>query len=88
LATTLINPKGLIFAFAIFPEIPVSRLLPWFAEFTVLVLIAAFAWTAAGAMIARSAGTLATPCRIRRTAALALVAFAAIFVRSALASAF
>jgi len=82
--TTLVNPKALIFAFAIFPQAPIRRLIPWLAEFSLLVFFVAFGWIGVGMLVARSAGPLATPQRINRTAALGLAAFATIFASSAI----
>lgn len=84
--TTLVNPKTLIFAFAIFPQAPLVQLLPWFIEFCFLVLFAAFGWIGLGALIARSAGPLATPLHVRRATALGLAVFATIFASSAIAA--
>ena len=82
--TTLANPKALIFAFAIFPEGSVIRLLPWFVEFGMLVSFVACVWIGMGTVIVRSFGALATPLRIKRAAALGLAAFATIVARSAI----
>jgi len=82
--TTSVNPKALIFAFAIFPQVPVIQLLPWFVEFGMLVFLVAFGWIGMGVLIARSAEALATPLRIRRATALGLAAFAMFFASSAI----
>jgi len=83
--TTLLNPKSLIFAFAIFPQTPIPGLLPWFAAFCGLVFLVALGWIGTGVLIARTAGPLASPSRIKRITALGLAAFATVFACSAVA---
>jgi threonine/homoserine/homoserine lactone efflux protein len=43
-ATTLINPKGLVFAFAIFPQVGFVARLPYLGVFAVLVVATAIGW--------------------------------------------
>ena len=86
--TTLINPKGLIFAFTIFPPVPPADLAPWLAGFSGLVSVAAIGWIGVGGAIVRSAGAVATPRRIWRAAALGLAVFATVIAGSALATGF
>ena len=81
--TTLLNPKALIFALVIFPDTGLTGLVPWLAAFCGLVVIVAVGWIALGSFAARSAGTLATPGRIWRIAAVGLAGFAAVIVGSA-----
>jgi len=84
--TTLLNPKALIFAFVIFPRDPAS--LPGFAAlFSVLVVGVACGWIALGSFLSRSAAGLATPARVSRFAAVALVVFASVIASSAIAAA-
>ena len=84
--TTLVNPKTLIFAFAIFPQGSIVELLPYFAEFCGIDLIVACSWIGVGIFLARSAGNMATPLRINRAAALGLGVFATIFASSAVSA--
>jgi len=82
--TTLVNPKGLIFALAIFPPVPLADLAPWLAAFSCLVLLVGIGWIVIGRVIAESVGALATPQRIWRGAALGLAAFATVIAGSVL----
>ncbi|RAU22257.1 hypothetical protein CU669_09020 [Paramagnetospirillum kuznetsovii] len=84
--TTLINPKALIFALAIIPPGSPVEIAPWLAAFSGMVIMVATGWVAAGASLARSAGHLATPRRICRATALALVVFAMLVGGSAVTS--
>jgi threonine/homoserine/homoserine lactone efflux protein len=84
--TTLLNPKGLVFAFVIFPRGGPWEIAPWLAGFAGLVLLVATGWIALGSALARSAGTLATPRRIYLLASLALATFAAVVAGSAVAA--
>jgi threonine/homoserine/homoserine lactone efflux protein len=54
--TTLLNPKGLIFALTIIPQ-QAPGLLGYFAAFAAEVLVFGFAWIAAGAGLGLVAGT-------------------------------
>ncbi|MFI5407889.1 LysE family translocator [Kaistia sp. UC242_56] len=84
--TTLLNPKALIFAFLIFPRDLAS--LPGFAGlFSVLVVGVACGWITLGSSLSRSAGGFATPARVSRFAAVALVVFASVMASSAIAAA-
>ena len=84
--TTLLNPKALIFALVIIPQGPLVRIAPWLAGFSGLVILVALGWITFGALLARSAGHLATPRRIRRVAALGLAVFATVVASSAIAA--
>ncbi len=83
--TTLLNPKGLIFAIAIFPPASSLDLLPWLGGFAGLAVLVAAGWIALGATLARSAGSRATPTRICRLAAVVLLVFAATMAGTAVA---
>ncbi|WEK50760.1 MAG: LysE family transporter [Candidatus Kaistia colombiensis] len=85
--TTLLNPKALIFAFAIFPAGDWATLLPFAGLFTALVVGVACAWIALGSGLSRSAAGFATPARVARLAAVALVLFASVIASSAIAAA-
>jgi threonine/homoserine/homoserine lactone efflux protein len=84
---TALNPKVLIFAFAIFPRAGL------YSTATLMLLLAMMAslcgagWIALGRMVADSAGRLATEGRIARSAAVVLGLFATIMAGSAVAAA-
>jgi threonine/homoserine/homoserine lactone efflux protein len=84
--TTVFNPKGLIIALAIIPQVGLAAMLPWLAAFAVLTLGAGSLWVAAGTLLARlprqRTGSR-LPCRI---AAACLVVFSFGMAGSALAS--
>lgn len=82
--TTALNPKALVFALVIIPQGSPIQTAPWLAAFSTLVILVAMAWIAFGAMMARSAGHLATPRRIRRAAALILAVFATMIAGAAI----
>ncbi|WP_240230158.1 LysE family translocator [Devosia lacusdianchii] len=79
-ATTLINPKALVFAFAIFPHVGFVARLPFLAIFTVLVVGTAVGWMTLGAVAARSSSGLLTSSRVERITAVALAVFATLLV--------
>ena len=79
-ATTLINPKALVFAFAIFPHVGFVARLPYLAVFGVLVVGTATGWMALGTVAARSSAGLLTSSRVERITAIALAVFAALLV--------
>lgn len=74
-ATTLINPKGLVFAFAIFPHVGFVERVPYLAVFAGLVITTALGWMTLGSVAARGAAGLLTSSRVERVTALALAAF-------------
>lgn len=76
LVTTMLNPKTLVFAFAIFPPLPPAGLAPYGLGFVALASLTSLGWTLAGTLLARSAGSLATPARISRATAATLALFA------------
>jgi threonine/homoserine/homoserine lactone efflux protein len=79
-ATTLINPKALVFAFAIFPHVGFVARLPYLSVFAALVVATAVGWMTLGAVAAHSSAGLLTSSRIERTTAIALVVFATLLV--------
>lgn len=81
--TTLVNPKGLIFALVIFPGHEALLAFPAFAG---LVTAVALCWIALGHAAGRSLGRLADRRRISRVAALAHVVFATLVTASAITS--
>lgn len=79
-ATTLINPKALIFAFAIFPPVGFMARLPYLCMFALLVVTTAIGWMALGTVAARSSAGLLTSSRVERITAIALALFATLLV--------
>ena len=79
-ATTLINPKGLVFAFAIFPQVGFGARVPYLGVFAVLVVGTAFGWMTLGAVAARSSRGLLTSARVERVTSVALAVFAMLLV--------
>jgi threonine/homoserine/homoserine lactone efflux protein len=79
-ATTLINPKGLVFAFAIFPQVGFVARLPYLGVFVVLVVATAIGWMTLGAGLAKSSRGLLTSSRVERVTAVALAVFATLLV--------
>lgn len=83
--TTLLNPKALVFAFAIFPSIGFIERLPFDAVFVLLVLGTAVGWMVLGAVAQRSSAGLLTSARVEQITAVALVVFATMLMVQALA---
>lgn len=79
-ATTLINPKALVFAFAIFPHVGFLERLPYLGLFAGLVIATAMGWMALGTVAARSSAGLLTSSRVERITAVALAVFATLLV--------
>lgn len=74
--TTLVNPKALVFAFAIFPHVGFVERLPYLGVFGILVIGTAIGWMALGAVAARTSAGLLTSSRVERFTAVALAVFA------------
>jgi len=74
--TTLLNPKALVFAFAIFPTLGFVERLPYDAVFAALVIATAIGWMTLGAFAQRSSAGLLTSARIEQFTAIALAVFA------------
>jgi len=72
LLTTLVNPKAVIFALAVFPAQPYSQQVPLLALFALITLGVGSSWIGLGMALARAA----TPRRVQVLAALALGFFA------------
>jgi threonine/homoserine/homoserine lactone efflux protein len=83
--TTLLNPKALIFAFAIIPPRSPVAAGPWLLGFSVLVALVGAFWIFLGRSLARAnAGQLA-PTLISRAAAVILAVFGGALAGSAIA---
>lgn len=78
--TTLINPKALVFAFAIFPPTTFLVRLPYLGLFATLVIATAVGWMALGTVAARSTAGLLTSARVEKATAIALAVFATLLV--------
>jgi threonine/homoserine/homoserine lactone efflux protein len=76
LGTTLVNPKALVFAFAIFPPAGFVARLPYLGLFAGLVIVTAVGWMTLGMIAARRSAGLLTSSRVERITAVALAAFA------------
>lgn len=74
--TTLVNPKALVFAFAIFPTVGFVARLPYFGLFGLVVIATAVGWMALGSVAARTSAGLLTSSRVERITAVALAVFA------------
>lgn len=79
-AITLINPKALVFAFAIFPHVGFVERLPYLGLFTMLVIATALGWMALGTLAARSSAGFLTSSRVEHITAIALAVFATLLV--------
>ncbi len=84
--TTILNPKALIVALVIMPQVGLQAMLPWLAAFSALTLSAGSLWIAAGTLLARLSRRPVGPRLPRRIAAACLVAFSFGIAGSALAS--
>lgn len=74
-ATTLINPKALVFAFAIFPGVGFVERLPYDAVFAALVIGTAIGWMSLGALAQRGAAGWLNSARVEQITAVALAVF-------------
>lgn len=79
-ATTLVNPKALVFAFAIFPHLGFVERLPYLGVFAALVIGTAIGWMTLGMVAARTSAGLLTSSRVERITAIALAVFATLLV--------
>ncbi|MEO5806398.1 LysE family transporter [Devosia sp.] len=84
--TTLLNPKALVFAFAIFPHVSFVARLPYLGVFGVLVVATAVAWQSLGAAAALSSRGLLTAKRVEQVSAVALSVFAVLLIGQTLQS--
>jgi threonine/homoserine/homoserine lactone efflux protein len=77
--TTLLNPKGIIFAFTILPQgIDLLPLAPWLAGLAVLIVAIGGAWIVAGAWLRRGLGGVIPSSLGYRTSAIVLILLAGI----------
>jgi threonine/homoserine/homoserine lactone efflux protein len=83
--TTLVNPKNLVFAFAIFPAPAAGSgvMVSSFVGFSVICIIAGFSWIAAGAIIQSAAASRMHFHHFYRGEAVLLAAFAIMVLVSA-----
>lgn len=83
--TTLMNPKNLIFAFAIFPTpiVGAGELLPYLACFSAICIVAASCWIAAGALLQSKAAQRIQLGWVYRGEAFLLAGFAIVIFVSA-----
>ena len=82
--TTLLNPKALIFAFAIFPSVGFVWRLPYDVVCAVRGVTTAAGWMVLGALAQRGSAGLLTSALVERITALALAVFATVLAASAL----
>jgi threonine/homoserine/homoserine lactone efflux protein len=78
--TTLVNPKALVLAFAIFPPVGFLDRLPYLGLLGALVVVTAIGWQSLGAAAARSSRGLLTATRVAQISAIALAVFAVLLV--------
>ena len=84
--TTLLNPKALVIALVIMPQLGLLAMLPWLLGFVALTLSASSLWIAAGTLLARLPRRPVGTRLPRRIAAACLAAFSFGIAGSALAS--
>jgi threonine/homoserine/homoserine lactone efflux protein len=79
LMTTLLNPKCIIFAFAILPpEIELLDLIPWLVALALMILSVGTLWIAIGASLRHGFQSGLTPASVYRMSALALTLLAGV----------
>jgi len=86
--TTLLNPKALIFAFAIIPfgsTGDIWKSAPWLATLTLLIAIVGSCWIAAGTALQRGMGGGVSAHMCYRAGAIVLTLFAALICVTAIA---
>ena len=86
LATTLVNPKALIFAFAIFPPLAdAAEAVEVFARFAVLAVVGMTLWGVAGAALGRGATARIGAAIVDRAGAAVLAAFSVVVLAAGFA---
>lgn len=78
--TTLLNPKALVFAFAIFPAVGFVERLPYDVVFALLVVATAVGWMVLGTLARRGTAGWLTSARVEQITAVALVVFAMVLM--------
>ena len=85
--TTLVNPKALVFAFAILPQFPVGErhfAVPYVATLAVLIVLVGFGWIGAGGAVRASASRPLEPRTVRRAGAVVIGLLSVVLLASAL----
>lgn len=85
-ATTLLNPKGIIFAFVIIPYLREGRVvdaLPYLAALSAMICVVALGWISAGALLRAQQPLPCDGALIRRAGAVVLGVFAVVVTTSA-----
>jgi threonine/homoserine/homoserine lactone efflux protein len=86
LATTLVNPKALIFAFAIFPPLAgAAEATAVFVRFSVVAIVVMSLWGLAGAALGRGAAPRIGAATVDRAGAAVLAAFSVVVVAKGMA---
>jgi threonine/homoserine/homoserine lactone efflux protein len=86
LATTLVNPKALIFAFAIFPPLAgAAEAVEVFARFAGLAVVAMTLWGPAGAALGRGAAPRVGAAIVDRAGAAVFAAFSVVVLAAGFA---
>ena len=81
LATTLVNPKALIFAFAMFPPLAdAAEATAVFVRFSVVAVVVMSLWGVAGAALGRGATSRIGAATVDRAGAVVLAAFSVVVV--------
>lgn len=86
LIATVLNPKGIVFAFVIMPYLAYgapAAAMPYFGGLAVLIAIVGSAWIAGGAMLRAGANAALSGGWARRAGALVLCVFATVVTGSA-----
>jgi threonine/homoserine/homoserine lactone efflux protein len=79
LATTLVNPKGLIFAFAIFPPLAdAAQAIEVFVRFAIVAVVVMSLWGVAGAALGQGAAHRFGAAMVDRAGAAILAAFSVV----------
>ena len=86
LATSLVNPKGLIFAFAIFPPLAnAAQTIEVFVRFGIVALVVMSLWGLAGAVLGQGAAHCVGAAMVDRAGAVVLATFSVVVLAMGLA---
>jgi threonine/homoserine/homoserine lactone efflux protein len=86
LATTLVNPKGLIFAFTIFPPLAnAAQTIEVFVRFGIVALVVMSLWGLAGAVLGQGAAHCVGAAMVDRAGAVVLATFSVVVLAMGLA---